>query len=478
MGLPFTEIPLISIPHSKREIEWSPELVECWKFGNNVGSIGVGSIKQPIGLLRTGIEEVGLLVCAEDNRAYRDIGWGAAHERINQIEIKSHGTEEYDLEMEEREKFETDCMAIARQNNKLIVHNHISAIFNYPSVKKENHKELRSLNDNQLDIFTRKEWEPFKCQSELPLLNELQSFLQDKCEVLEKMETCKAKKDSASYKEDNNQGFRNKYSKESRALVSTENKGWIVPNKINHLVKEVGQQLLSIDKQVEVVLKSQVSPFQTNLKCLVLPKITDKLPLVSFDQNIFEIPSELVLADPKFNVRSEIDLLLGSQVFWTVLGSKHITLRESMPVLHDSLLGWILAGNLVLLKTNCKFWQLEEVDPGTSPVFSAPEKYCDAYFEQTTKRDEDGRFIVRIPFKNNLGKLGFSRAFAWNRFEALEKRFLRNPNLKEQYQKFMGEYESNKAEAERTHANKGRGEEDSGRQSMFGIQAQRNKYWA
>ncbi|ERL93697.1 hypothetical protein D910_10984 [Dendroctonus ponderosae] len=63
-----------------------------------------------------------------------------------------------------------------------------------------------------------------------------------------------------------------------------------------------------------------------------------------------------------------------------------------------------------------------------------------AYFEQTTKRDEDGRFIVRIPFKNNLEKLGFSRDSAWNRFEALEKRFLRNPNSKRQYQKFMGEY--------------------------------------
>uniref|UniRef100_A0AAR5Q018 Uncharacterized protein n=1 Tax=Dendroctonus ponderosae TaxID=77166 RepID=A0AAR5Q018_DENPD len=51
---------------------------------------------------RTGIEEVGLLVCAEDNRAYRGIVWGAAQDRINQIDIKSHGTEKYDLEMEER----------------------------------------------------------------------------------------------------------------------------------------------------------------------------------------------------------------------------------------------------------------------------------------------------------------------------------------------------------------------------------------
>lgn len=68
---------------------------------------------------------------------------------------------------------------------------------------------------------------------------------------------------------------------------------------------------------------------------------------------------------------------------------------------------------------------------------------CKAFFEKTVNRNEEGRFIVNLPLKNNFReKIGNSYEIAKRRFLSLEKRLQNNLKLKKDYTKFMIEYES------------------------------------
>ncbi|KAK9675153.1 Protein of unknown function (DUF1759) [Popillia japonica] len=69
------------------------------------------------------------------------------------------------------------------------------------------------------------------------------------------------------------------------------------------------------------------------------------------------------------------------------------------------------------------------------------EAYCEAYFNKTTQRTEEGNFMVKIPFKEDPNKLGNSRQIAQTRFYHLEAQLKKDANLKEMYVDFMNEYE-------------------------------------
>ena len=86
-----------------------------------------------------------------------------------------------------------------------------------------------------------------------------------------------------------------------------------------------------------------------------------------------------------------------------------------------------------------KFWQIEDVNTEKT-MLSDSEKYCQNHFEQSTERDPVGRFIVKIPFKNSLEKLGDSRRMALNRFKTCENKLNKNSELKKEYNSFMQEY--------------------------------------
>jgi len=66
---------------------------------------------------------------------------------------------------------------------------------------------------------------------------------------------------------------------------------------------------------------------------------------------------------------------------------------------------------------------------------------CENNFQQTTTRDEEGRYVVYLPFKepNNIN-LGHSRSIAQAQFLRNEVRFSKNAPLKKQYDSVIQEY--------------------------------------
>lgn len=69
------------------------------------------------------------------------------------------------------------------------------------------------------------------------------------------------------------------------------------------------------------------------------------------------------------------------------------------------------------------------------------EQACHDHFNKTYKRQDDGRFVVQLPLKDNSAQLGESYSTARRRLLSLEKKLNGHPDLKQQYTSFMQEYE-------------------------------------
>ncbi|XP_060854980.1 uncharacterized protein LOC132932621 [Metopolophium dirhodum] len=85
-----------------------------------------------------------------------------------------------------------------------------------------------------------------------------------------------------------------------------------------------------------------------------------------------------------------------------------------------------------------KFWRLENIDKNTN--YTLEEKACYDHFIKTVRRDETGKFIVQLPFREDISKLGNSYKNAFRRFLSIEKRLGLNTKLNKDYQQFMYEY--------------------------------------
>ena len=183
----------------------------------------------------------------------------------------------------------------------------------------------------------------------------------------------------------------------------------------------------------------------------VIPRITGCMPSSKIDKSQMRHVDNLPLADPTFNVPGHIDVLLGSDVIEDVMLDNRI--RDNGLSIRDSIFGWVVSGpvnqaegNFVAthvsldVETNqliTKFWELDAVDERKH--LSVEERDCEDHFAKTTRRKDDGRFIVQMPFKAGNTKLGLSKGNAMRRYLNLERKFHREPGLHERYCQFVQE---------------------------------------
>ncbi|XP_023247778.1 uncharacterized protein LOC106643923, partial [Copidosoma floridanum] len=176
---------------------------------------------------------------------------------------------------------------------------------------------------------------------------------------------------------------------------------------------------------VEIVIQSRINKFQKTLNCLIIPNITSAIPNEPFPREAIDIPNGIRLADPQFHVPRSVDILIGSG--WVIVGG-----IKSHPE-------GVATCNLVELNEQlAKFWELEEVS--NQSVFTTEESACENHYVQNTRRDDSGRYIVRLPFKSPSPELGDSRSKAFRLLQAMRHRFKGNPNLEVEYTKVMQEY--------------------------------------
>ncbi|XP_049865557.1 uncharacterized protein LOC126366489 [Pectinophora gossypiella] len=242
-------------------------------------------------------------------------------------------------------------------------------------------------------------------------------------------------------------------------------------SQINKSIIGINNVSSQINKMCRLPITSLNDNFATTLHCFILPSITDNIPHHQVDLTNINIPSGICLADPHFHTPAAVDMIIGADVFWDILGSQRVTLGEGKPILFETRLGWVVSGPINInnsfnqsraIKCNftqtssrydvindcdsvqnqlMRFWQLEEVSHQLSH-FSAEEKSCEDHFVKNTTRLEDGRFCVKVPLKESPQLLGDSLQRAEKCFLSLERRLQNQPKLNQLYKDFMSEYES------------------------------------
>ncbi|XP_073814303.1 uncharacterized protein [Musca autumnalis] len=178
---------------------------------------------------------------------------------------------------------------------------------------------------------------------------------------------------------------------------------------------------------------------------------------ITLPTSLFSRLPNIKLADPHFHKSSAIDLLVGGDFIPEIMrsGVMH-NLCESL-MGQETIFGWVLTGPIPLpspsstvVSNFCeisldkeirRFW---EVENGTRKKFTSnSDKSCEELFVSTTTRNKDGRYVVRLPFKEGFPDkifLGQSRPSAVSQFLRNESRLLRNPNFKLEYDQVLDEY--------------------------------------
>lgn len=234
-------------------------------------------------------------------------------------------------------------------------------------------------------------------------------------------------------------------------------------SKRNCCVGGIGEALVDIRGSTSTSVQSRLNSFKINLECMVLKRITTLQPISRIDISGWEIPKNIILADPYFHSPQHIDILIGAGAFFNILSVGQIRLGNNLPTIQKTMFGWIVSGqydhaptarSATLFSTNSvventadrnmvdlvqRFWAIETLDD-SKPHFTAEELSCESHFLKTVRRNMDGRFIVRLPFKEDISTLGDSFAIAQKRFLNLERRLLRDPSLRDSYTEFIHEY--------------------------------------
>ncbi|KAH0816655.1 hypothetical protein GEV33_006136 [Tenebrio molitor] len=314
-------------------------------------------------------------------------------------------------------------------NKRLIVHDHIIAITKAPQVIKASHSSLRCFLDT--------------LNSNVAALRQLEVPIDTWHALLVVIIVDKLDGNLA---------------REWQATLTDEQKA------VNITVGGIGQISTNIKQAVQVNIKSQYNKFSANLSCFVLEKITENLPLVTINMSAINIPKELQLADPKFLETAPVDLLIGADLFWNLLcqDRKEITLKNhNKLMLQNTHLGFIAGGSLNMNNNNSsstcslsltsvsdilenqmqKFFELEQCsNPSEQKCFSNEEIMCEQHFIQNTCRQTNGKFLVKLPLKNDPPILKSNRDSAVKFFNNLERNLNKRPTLKSDYVQFMRDY--------------------------------------
>ncbi|CAK9833693.1 hypothetical protein ANTRET_LOCUS10340 [Anthophora retusa] len=222
---------------------------------------------------------------------------------------------------------------------------------------------------------------------------------------------------------------------------------------VNVPVQGIHSMSKLIPESVTITIQSRRTDFTINIDCLVLDTLNHILPARYINRKHLEIPKTIKLADPRFHKPGPIDLIIGADIYHEFISTGKISLANNSGALLKTKFGWIIIGRMhdgfphaticnlsthALDQTIKKFWEIEEAP--MKKLFSDEEAAAENHYNEHTRRDaESGKYIVRLPFKEQHA-LGDSYVTALKRFYSLERNLAKNTDRKQLYVDFMNEY--------------------------------------
>lgn len=219
-----------------------------------------------------------------------------------------------------------------------------------------------------------------------------------------------------------------------------------------------------------IVPTSHIHP-QVSFNAIVLPTIASDMPTLPVARNSLDVFGDK-LADPQYYKPGPVDILLGAQVVSEIIDTQSRVIKGSPSVL-PTIFGYVLFGNIpsdfpldtnpiTLLNYNTQslfvsscnedplssqlrqFFELENNVPNAPCKLSPDDERCEKFFNETTTRSSDGKYVCRLPFKPSLPPiLGSTRNVATSRLLKLETRLGKNENFKRLYHENLQDYLDN-----------------------------------
>ncbi|KAH9632956.1 hypothetical protein HF086_003073, partial [Spodoptera exigua] len=194
---------------------------------------------------------------------------------------------------------------------------------------------------------------------------------------------------------------------------------------------------------------SVTSTSHVSQEVVIMSHLIKRLPNKTFSKPSWTNIQNINLADPEFYVSRPVDLLLGADIYSNIILSGIIKGDDaSQPMAQQTQLGWLLCGRAQTYHCNViinniqdiqQFWEIEDI--AEEGEMSSEDIHCVKYFQETTRRNPEGRYEVRLPMKPNFEKhLGISKQKALAQFRNLERKFEQQENLATAYKTFMREY--------------------------------------
>ncbi|XP_017474160.1 PREDICTED: uncharacterized protein LOC108364823 [Rhagoletis zephyria] len=184
-----------------------------------------------------------------------------------------------------------------------------------------------------------------------------------------------------------------------------------------------GSGVATVKGLVSFTLHSLKNNVNKPCTALVLPWVGNITPTLRIGASGLQHFSDLDLADPKLTIPQSIDMILNAEIYAEVLLSGIRRSRTNNLIAQNTQLGWI-----------------EELN--TVACYTEDERYVEEYFQNTTRRRKDGRYIVRLPVKRDedLRQLIPTQRDAVVLHEHLQRRLSRNAILQTMYTDFLDDY--------------------------------------
>ncbi len=144
---------------------------------------------------------------------------------------------------------------------------------------------------------------------------------------------------------------------------------------------------------------------------LVVKSISSRIPSEKLKKNEWKHLDNLKphdFADPDYHLPNPVDILVGTEIFWSILDNEKIEGPSGQPLAVKSSLGWLVAGAntsstpVTVFNTTIdlngqleRFWNQETVNEETK--MTTEEQDCENHFAATHRRDATGRFTVSLP---------------------------------------------------------------------------------
>nr|XP_034837780.1 uncharacterized protein LOC117994009 [Maniola hyperantus] len=230
---------------------------------------------------------------------------------------------------------------------------------------------------------------------------------------------------------------------------------------INGLVSGIGNGQVKIKHMTSLVIESFHNPQNIiQVNAYVMSSLASLLPTSTIHTPDWLELENLTLADPGFATPGKIDILLGADVYGEVLLNDMIKHPQGNLIAQNTILGWVISGRATNDTTSArreiasmhiniredeflrKFWDMENEPNSLEKKLTEEELKCEELYEKTTTRNEEGRFVVKLPFKDEepRSQYGQTKEIVTRKLLSLEKRLLKDEKLYIEYQNVMQEY--------------------------------------